>query len=51
MYRDRSRLVHVERDAILDVFLESFGRDLQAVVSDREFQKNVVTVAIGGRPA
>ena len=49
MWRDRSRLVHVQRDAILHVFLETFRCDLQAVVSDREFQKNVVTVAIGGR--
>jgi hypothetical protein len=29
----------------------SFGCDMQVVVSDRKFQKNVATVAIGGRRA
>src|SRR5450631_2615499 len=47
--RDRSRLVHVERDAILHIFLESSRRDLQAVVPDREFLKDVVTVVVSGR--
>jgi hypothetical protein len=51
MWRDRSRLVHVERDAILHVFLKAFRCNLQAVVPDRKFQKNIVTVAIGGRRA
>src|SRR5580698_10539772 len=51
MWRDRSRLVYVERDAILQVFLKAFRCNLQAVVSYWKFQKNVITVAIGGRRA
>ncbi len=33
------------------VFLKTFRCDLQAVVSDRKFQKNVVATAIGRRHA
>src|SRR3974390_1908295 len=51
MRRNRRRLVHVERDAILDVFLEALRCDLQAVVSNRQFQQNIVTIPIGGRTA
>src|SRR4051794_8492634 len=44
----RSRLIHIERDAVLHIFLESGRGNLHAVMSDRKFQKNVVTVAISG---
>src|SRR6202041_1423893 len=36
-------------DAILNIFLKTFRCDLQAIVSDRKFQKNVITTAICGR--
>src|SRR5579862_7369764 len=49
MHRNYGRFVHIQRDTLLHVLLESFGFDLKFVVTDRQFEQDIGTAGIGGR--